>query len=52
MRSMKRLKNMTAEDPPRLEGVQYAAGEEQRANTIIPPVRMKWVGRSRNDAQV
>ena len=35
MDSMKRQKYMTMEDePPRLEGVQYAAGEEWRAITV------------------
>ena len=34
MNNKKRQKDMTSEDePPRLEGVQYATGEEQRANT-------------------
>ena len=34
MNSMKRQKDMTPEDePPRLEGVQYATGEEWRAIT-------------------
>ena len=34
MNSMKRQKDMTPEDePPRLEGVQYATKEEWRANT-------------------
>ena len=34
MNSMKRQKDMTLEDEaPRLEGVQYATGEEQRAIT-------------------
>ena len=34
MNSMKRQKDMTPEDePPRLEGVQYATGEEQRGIT-------------------
>ena len=34
MNSKKRPKGMTAEDePPRLEGVQYAIGEEQRTMT-------------------
>ena len=34
MNSMKRQKDMTPEDePPRLEGVQYATAEEQRAIT-------------------
>ena len=32
--NMKRKKDMTPEaEPPRLEGVQYATGEEQRAVT-------------------
>ena len=36
MNSLKRQKDMTAEDePPRLEGVQYATGEEQRTMTNI-----------------
>ena len=36
MNSNKRPKGMTAEDePPRLEGVQYATGEEQRTMTNI-----------------
>ena len=35
MDSMKRQKDMTLEDkPPRLEGVQYATGEEPRIITI------------------
>ena len=34
MNGMKRQKNMTLEDePPRLEGIQYANREEQRAIT-------------------
>ena len=34
MNKMKRQKDMTPEDePPRSVGVQYASGEEQRANT-------------------
>ena len=34
MNSMKRQKDMTLEDgPPRLEGLQYATGEEQKAIT-------------------
>ena len=38
MNSMKRQKDMTLEDdPPRLVGVQYATGEEQRK----VPKRMK-----------
>ena len=35
MNGMKRQKDMTLEDePPGLEGVQYATWEEQRANTL------------------
>ena len=50
MNSMKRQKYMTLEDElPRSEGVQYAAGEEQRA---IAPERVKQMGQSRNDAQL
>ena len=34
MNSVKRQKDMTLKDePPRLVGVQYAAGEEERNNT-------------------
>ena len=33
MNSMKRPKGMTPDEPPMLEGVQYAIGEEQRAIT-------------------
>ena len=34
---MKRQKDVTSKDePPRLEGVQYATGEEQRAITNSP----------------
>ena len=34
MNGMKRQKDMTLEDePPSLEGVQYATWEEQKANT-------------------
>ena len=34
MNSTKRQKEMTPKDePPRLEGVQYATGEEQRTTT-------------------
>ena len=50
MDSMKRQKEVTPEDePPRLDSVQYATGEEQRA---IAPARMKWLGQSRNDIQL
>ena len=49
MNSMKRQKDMTPEDePPRLEGVQYATGEEWRASTNS--CRKK--GPSGNDAQL
>ena len=49
MDSMKRQKEVTPEDePPRLDSVQYATGEEQRA---IAPARKKWLGQSRNDTQ-
>ena len=34
--SMKRKKDMTLDKPPRLEGVQYDTGEEQRAITNSP----------------
>ena len=33
MYSMKRQKDMTPDEPPMLEGVQYATGEEQMAIT-------------------
>ena len=37
MNSMKRQKDMTPDDePPRLEGVQYTTGEDQRAITSSP----------------
>ena len=43
---------MTLEDEfPRLEGVQYATGEEQRL-LLIAPERMKCLGQSRNNAQM
>ena len=36
MNSMKRQKDMTTEhEPPRLEGVQYVTGEEQKGITNI-----------------
>ncbi|KAF7246057.1 ATPase WRNIP1 [Varanus komodoensis] len=48
----KRQKDMTPEDEPlRSEGVQYATGEEQRANTSTPE-RMKRLGQSRKDTQL
>ena len=41
---------MTLKDEsPRLEGVQYATGEEQRT---ITAERMKQLGQSRNDTQL
>ena len=33
MNSMKRKKGMAPDEPPMLEGIQYATGEEQRAIT-------------------
>ena len=43
---------MTLEDEfPRLEGVQYATGEEQRL-LLIAPERMKCLGQSGNNAQM
>ena len=37
MNSMKRQNDMTPDDePPRLEGVQYTTGEDQRAITSSP----------------
>ena len=62
MSSTKRQKDMTPEDkPPRLEGVQYASGEEQRAiincsrkNEMAGPKR-KWhsvVGLSGGESKV
>ena len=42
MNCTKRQKEMTPKDePPRLEGVQYATGEERR-ELLIAPERMKW----------
>ena len=52
MNSMKRQKAMTLEnEPPRLEGVQYATGEEQR-QLLRAPERMKWLGQSGKSSQV
>ena len=52
MNSMKRQKAMTLENkPPRLEGVQYATGEEQR-QLLRAPERMKWLGQSGKSSQV
>ena len=43
---------MTLEDePPRSEGVQYTTGEEQR-QLLRAPERMKWLGQSKNNAQL
>ena len=43
---------MTMEDePPRLEGAHYATGKEQRTVTNTPE-RKKWLGQSRNNAQL
>ena len=50
MNCIKRQKDMTLKDEsPRLEGVQYATGEEQRTITVE---RMKQLGQSRNDTQL
>ena len=50
MNSTKRQKDIALEDEaPRLESVQYATGEEQRA---IAPARMTWLGQSRNEVQL
>ena len=38
-------------EPPRLEGAQYATGKEQRTITNTPE-RKKWLGQSRNKAQL
>ena len=47
---MKRQKDRTLEDEtPRLEGVQYATGEEQRAITNTPE-RRKQLGQCGHDA--
>ena len=42
---------MLKDKPPRMGGVQYATGEEWKVITN-PPVRMKQLGQSRNDAQL
>ena len=42
---------MLEDEPLRLEGVQYATGEEWRAITHGFG-KMKWLGQSRNDAQL
>ena len=43
----------TGEDEPsRLEGMQRATGEEQRAFTVIVPERVKWLGQSEDDNQL
>ena len=51
MNSMKRQKkNMMLEDePPRLEGAQWATGEERRA-IANSSRKMKWLGQNGNDA--
>ena len=50
MNCIKRQKDMTLKDEsPRLEGVQYATGEEQRT---ITAERMKQLDQSRNDTQL
>ena len=33
MNTMKKQKDMTPDEPPRLQGIQYASGEEQKAIT-------------------
>ena len=49
---MKRQNDMILEDePPRLEGVQYATGEEWRAITHSPRTKEASEG-SRNDTQL
>ena len=42
----------TPHQPTRLEAVQYATGEEQKAITIIAPQIMKRLGQSGNGAQM
>ena len=49
--SMKRQKDMTLEDETRSESVKNATGEEQRTITNSSK-KMKWLGQSRNDAQL
>ena len=52
MNCIKGQKNTALKDKsPRSEGVQHAAGEEQRRTTIAPE-RMKWLGQSRKNAQL
>ena len=52
MNSMKRQKDMTLEDePPRSEGVQCTAGEEQRAITNSSR-NNEQLNQSSNDAQL
>lgn len=49
MNSIKRQKDMTPEDePPRLDGVQYATGEEWRNSST----KNEGLGQSGNDAQL
>ena len=51
MNNMKRQKDMTpADEPPRSEGVQYAAGEQ--GQLVTAPERMKWLGQSRHGDQL
>ena len=51
MNSMKRQKDMTLEDePPRSEGVQCTAGEEQRAITNSSR-KNEWLSQSRISVQ-
>ena len=51
-RQYEKAKSMTLEDEPhRLEGIQQATEEEQRAITNSSE-RMKWLGWSGNDAQL
>ena len=47
MNNMKRQKDMTpADEPPRSEGVQYAAGEQ--GQLVTAPERRKWLAQSRH----
>ena len=51
-RQYEKAKGMTLEDEPhRLEGIQQATEEEQRAITNSSE-RMKWLGKSRNNTQL
>ena len=53
MNSMKRQKDMTPEDElPRLAGVQYATGEEQRAITNSSRKKNEALWPSKNNAHV